>query len=218
MTPRALLTRSLTTGAFVVFLATLTGCGFIFSHAPPPGHEQMTGFSCSTDNTPATLDIIWGGLNVAGALIAVAEPESVQDPDQVIAVGLGWGVLSTASAISGFSKTKECRAALAQLSQRQHTALPGAAPTLQTSDPAVVEVTPAVDTLRVGERVQLQALARESSGAAIPGRTYVWTSSNDAIASVNVAGNVFANAAGSVVIAARTGTVVGTAKIVVLDR
>jgi hypothetical protein len=216
MMTRSLPGRALATGTLITLLLALTGCGFIFSHAPPPGHEQMTGFTCSTDNTPATLDILWGGLNVVGAVIAAAEPESVQDPDQVIAVGLGWGVLSTASAISGFSKTKECRSALAQLSQRQHAAIPGAVPTLQTNDPAVVEVTPPVDTLQVGERVQLQAMARGSDGIQMPGRTYVWSSSNDAIESVNAAGNVFANATGSVVIAARTGSVVGTAKVVVV--
>ena len=81
----------------------------------------------------------------------------------------------------------------------------------------MVEISPALDTLRVGERVQLQAVARESSGALVPGRSYVWSSSNDAIASVNAAGNVFATAAGAVVIAARTGSVVGTARIVVLE-
>jgi len=43
----------------------------------------------------------------------------------------------------------------------------------------------------------------------------MWSSSNDAIASVSNAGLVTAHAAGAVVIAANTGNVVGTARLVV---
>ena len=47
---------------------------------------------------------------------------------------------------------------------------------------------------------------------------FVWSSSNDAIASVNNAGLVTAHATGAVVIAANTDNVVGTANIVVAAR
>jgi len=49
----------------------------------------------------------------------------------------------------------------------------------------------------------------------MPDRPFLWSSSNDAIASVSNAGLVTAHAAGTVVIAANAGNVVGTARIVV---
>jgi len=79
-------------------------------------------------------------------------------------------------------------------------------------------VTPPEDTLAVGQRVQLFASAHSSSGTAVPNRDFMWSSSNDAIASVSNAGLVTAHAAGTVVIAANTGNVVGTARIMVTNR
>ena len=88
---------------------------------------------------------------------------------------------------------------------------------LPTEVPSVqaVMVTPPEDTLAVGQRVQLVASAHSSSGTVVPNRAFMWSSSNDAIASVSNAGLVTAHAAGTVVIAANTGNVVGTARIVV---
>jgi uncharacterized protein YjdB len=78
-----------------------------------------------------------------------------------------------------------------------------------------VIITPAADTLAVGAQLQLVAAAHTSSGATTLGRMFTWSSSNDAIASVSNAGLVTARAPGSVVIAANTNNVVGTATIFV---
>jgi len=83
------------------------------------------------------------------------------------------------------------------------------------ADVQTVQITPAVDTLAIGERVQLVASAIASSGTAVPDRTFTWSSSNDAIASVSNSGLVTTHAAGAAVIAANTNNVVGTASIVV---
>ena len=122
------------------------------------------------------------------------------------------------SAIVGFNKTKKCRAAKQQLAERlaQQRAL-------DREQPADIQVqsvilTPGVDTLAVGEQLQLTANAYDSRGAIIPNRMFAWSSSNDAIASVNAAGTVTAHATGEVVVAARTGDVVGTANLVVVAR
>ena len=141
---------------------------------------------------------------------------SYENPDQIVAVGLSWGAVSTAAAITGFNKSKKCRDARAQLAARQGQQGPGALPAALPGEPAAVVISPSQDTLRVGERVQLKATAMESSGSAMAGRAFFWTSSNDAIASVSGAGSVLANAPGTVVIAARTGNVVGTARLVVV--
>ena len=186
----------------------LTGCGFVLTQGPPSGHEQMAAFSCTESNAGPTLDIAWAGLNVLGAVIAASDPSAYENSGQIVAVGVGWGVFSSFAAASGFNKSKQCRRALQQLAQRN------ARPTDVPSVQAVV-VSPPEDTLGTGERVQLVASAHGSGGTAIPNRDFMWSSSNDAIASVSNAGLVTAHAAGTVVIAANTSNVVGTVRIVV---
>ena len=143
------------------------------------------------------------------------------NPDQIVVGGLAWGVFSSFSAASGFNKSKQCKLALRQLAERQaqRRANPSGL-SLPTEVPSVqaVMVTPPEDTLAVGERVQLVASAHSSSGMVVPNRDFMWSSSNDAIASVSNAGLVTAHAAGAVVIAANTGNVVGTARLVVTAR
>ncbi len=196
----------------------VSGCGFLISQGPPTGHEQMAAFSCTESNTGPTLDLVWAGLNVLGAVAASSDPNAYDNPDQIVAVGVGWGVLSSVSAASGFHKSKECRRALQQLAAR-HGGVPApGSPVIAPFGPVivqVVDVAPAADTLAVGERVQLVATAHGSSGAVILNREFAWSSSNDAIASVSNAGLVTAHAPGVVVIAANTNNVVGTASILV---
>jgi len=189
-----------------------SACGFIFSHAPPDGHEQMNSFSCTESNAGPIVDIVWAGLNVVGAVQAASDPDAYVNSSQIVAVGLSWGVVSSAAAAVGFNKSNRCRAAKRQLGERQARGL--VAPVV--SIPRGVVIAPSADTLRVGERVQLVATAHSSGGAVIPQSIFTWTSSNDAIASVNGAGLVTAHAAGSVVIAARAADVVGTASVLVL--
>jgi uncharacterized protein YjdB len=132
-----------------------------------------------------------------------------------VASGFGWGVLSAFSAASGFRKSSNCKRARQALAQRQ--AARGLAPTTVSDSAHVVSVAiePGADTMAVGQQRQLVASAHSSSGTAIPNRMFTWSSSNDAIASVSNAGLVTAHAAGSVIIAANSNNVVGTATIVV---
>ena len=196
----------------------LAGCGFVISQGPPTGHEQLDAFSCTESNAGPTLDVVWASLNVLGAVAAASDPSAYDNSGQIVAVGLAWGVFSSFSAASGFNKSKRCRAALLELAARQaqRRANPSGL-TLPTEVPSVqaVMVTPPEDTLAVGERVQLVASAHSSSGIVVPNRDFMWSSSNDAIASVSNAGLVTARAAGTAVIAANTGNVVGTARIMV---
>ena len=201
------------------------GCGFLLTQGPPTGHEQMTSFSCTEGTAGPVLDIVWGGLNVLGAIAVASDPDSYENPGQIQAVGIGWGVISGLSAANGFSKASRCRAALRQLSARlgqgpRPQPAGGFVPALPSADLVVqaVVVKPAADTLGPGERVQLAATAHNSSGAVVPNRAFIWSSSNDAIASVSGSGLVTANAVGSVVIASRTENYVGTASILVVAR
>jgi len=190
------------------------GCGFVFTKGPPTGHEQMAAFSCTESDAGPILDVVWAGLNVLGALTVASDPSSYEDPTAIEVSGVAWGVFSSFSAASGFKKAKQCRAALQQLAERNAQRGGVAVPT-DLPSVAVVVVSPADDSVRVGEQRQLVATAQNSSGTLIPNREFRWSSSNDAVASVNNAGLVSAHAAGTVVIAANTGNVVGTARIVV---
>ena len=188
--------QSLRAIAFLGLVPAATGaCGFIFSHAPPAGHEQMDYFTCTESNAAPIIDVI----DVIWAFVIQS--------DIPIASRLVFAGLSGVAAGVGFSKSRECRAAKRALAQRLVEAV------VQT-----VVISPATDTLAIGERVQLVATAHSSNGAIVANRMFVWSSSNDAIASVNNAGLVTAHATGAVVIAAHTDDMVGTANIVVAAR
>jgi hypothetical protein len=208
-----------------ILLASSTGCGFIFTNGPPAGHEQMVGFSCTESNTGPVLDAVWASINLAGALVAASQSEADYydygyTRGSVIAVGLTWAALSGSAAAVGFGKTSKCRSAkqamFARLQQANAAQSTPVTPRLGIDTlPQGVTLSPARDTLRVGEQLQLVATAHTSSGAPLPFKRFRWSSSNDAIASVSSAGLVTAHAQGQVVIAANADNVVGTATIVV---
>jgi len=205
-------------GRFLLCLPLLTaasGCGWLLMHGPPTGHEQMEYIPCTESDAGPILDIAWGVLNVLGAVAIASSPNEYESPDLAVASGLGWGVISGFSAASGFKKVSACQRARQALGQRQ--AARGKSPVTVGDSTMVtaVVITPAADTLAVGAQRQLLAAAHNSSGARVPGRMFTWSSSNDAIASVSNAGLVTAHAPGSVVIAANTNNVVGTATILI---
>jgi uncharacterized protein YjdB len=82
---------------------------------------------------------------------------------------------------------------------------------------ATIAVTPATSRLRnPGETVQLSASATDAMGNVVSAPVaYTWTSSDEAVASVDESGNVTAHHSGSVTISAAAGTVTGTASVVV---
>ena len=196
----------------------LSGCGFLISKGPPTGHEQMLSFSCTESNAGPTIDIVWAALNVLGAAAAASQPDAYDNAGQIVAVGIGWGVVSSFSAASGYKKSKECRQALQQLAQRnaERTGAVSGIVVPDNGTVVAVVVSPSDDTLAVGAQLQLVAEAHGSSGAVIVNRPFTWSSSNDAVASVSNAGLVSAHAAGAVVIAANTNNVVGTVRVVVI--
>lgn len=80
-----------------------------------------------------------------------------------------------------------------------------------------VSVTPATDTLAgVGDTTRLTAIARDAAGAIVPVAAFTWSSSNQAVVTVNAVGLVTAVAAGTASITAVVGSVMGTSSILVL--
>lgn len=76
-----------------------------------------------------------------------------------------------------------------------------------------VTVAPATFTLRIGQVKQFTPTAKNASGAIITGRTFVWSTSNSSIASVDQSGNVTALTVGNVVVSANADGVIGNASL-----
>lgn len=82
---------------------------------------------------------------------------------------------------------------------------------------AVVEVTPATDTVRVGATIQYTAVAKDAQGAVVAGKTVAWTTSNSALATVSPSGVVSGVARGTVTVTAAVDGKSGAGTAVVLD-
>ncbi len=192
-----------TSAVFLGLLPMTTGaCGFIFSHGPPADHEQrVDSFSCTEGNAGPIIDMVWGGLLVLTAISASSD-DTIENQDATVATALSWAVLSGAAAGVGFNKSKKCRTAKQAWEQRLRERRDGGS----TADPSVawIMVSPETHTLQaIGEQVQLSATAYRSGGKVISDKMFRWSSSDDAIASVDYDGLVTARSGGSVVIAAR---------------
>ena len=198
----------LTSVALLGLLPMATGaCGFIFSHGPPADHAQRVGsFSCTEGNTGPIVDLIWGGLLVFTGISIAADPSDFEAENikagPYVAFTLGWAALSVAAAVVGFNKSNKCREATQAWENRLRQREDGGS----TADPSVawIMVSPETHTLQtIGEQVRLSATAYRSGGKVISDKMFRWSSSDDAIASVDYDGLVTAHSGGSVVIAAR---------------
>ena len=196
-------------------------CSLLFTHGPPEGHEKMVYFTCSESNTGPVLDIVWGALNITGALVIAGHRDEYDNPDQGVATGVIWAIVSGISAGVGFDRVKKCQAAKRQLAERQASAparaeqaAPGRA--AEVAGVQTVLIQSRDDTLTIGQQVQFAAKAFDANGAVVHSiTTFRWSSSNDAVASVSDAGLVTPRAPGTAVIAANSYNVVGTTRVVV---
>jgi hypothetical protein len=105
----------------LLVLASLTasGCGFILTGGPPAGHATMPYFSCTESKAGPTVDAVWAGLNLVGALFAITDAGEIQNRTEATVVGLSWGALSGTAALVGFRKVERCRAAKLEWAKRR---------------------------------------------------------------------------------------------------
>jgi hypothetical protein len=120
------LQRSWMSAVALLTSVSVCGCSFIFTDGPPPNHERLPAFSCSTSYAPPVLDTVWAGLNGFGMATAAGKSDeewkasgNKYDRSTVIGVGLLWLVVSGASAIYGYQKVASCTDAREKLAQRQ---------------------------------------------------------------------------------------------------
>lgn len=214
--------RSVVVPALLVLAlaASLEACSLVFTHGPPSNHEQLHEVNCTTSNAGPILDMVAASIVLANLAADYANLESYEVINTNFAVGsiLG-GVMYGVFSVIGFDKTAKCRAAKGQLAGREERARVAGLPTLQAANAGSldsVRVTPAGDTIYVGQSVQLVAHAFTSGKEQFVGFNFRWSSSNNAIARVvKQSGLVHALAPGTVIIGASAGNVVGTAAVVV---
>lgn len=155
---------------------------------PLNGTQQLVGTAFDCGgNTIRNKRISYSSANTAVA--------TVTNEGAVIAVGVG---STTVSAIA------DGKSASAQV-----TVTPEAV--------AAVEVSPSTVTLRRSQTRQFTAVARNAGGNTITGRTFTWSSSNSAIASVDQNGLVTAIGLGTVNIAATSGDRTGAATVQITE-
>jgi len=88
--------------------------------------------------------------------------------------------------------------------------------TVQQVPVASVNVTPSLDTLVLGQAVQLTAQTLDSVGNPLAGRTVVWDTDNSSVAIVSSTGRVVSQGIGTANITATSEGKVGTATVVVI--
>ena len=196
-----------------------TACGLLLTHGPPAGHPALNDFRCTRSVAGPVLDAVAAAVGIGLSVKSASEQPDydISAINEILVVGVARAALWSVSAAIGFDKVSKCNAAQRQLAERRANTPPSGAPALvvPTTEVRTVEVTPAADTLVPDEHVQLVARAFEPSGGVFLNKTFRWSSSNDAIASVSASGVVTAHAPGTALIAANTDNVIGTASLVV---
>jgi hypothetical protein len=82
-----------------------------------------------------------------------------------------------------------------------------------TTPVSAVRVTPSTLEIRVGEHVRLTATALDVAGTPLPGRSILWASTSEAVASVDSAGVVSGAGLGTVTISATSDGKCGTSAV-----
>jgi hypothetical protein len=110
-------------GKLAVLLAALAvvpaGCSLAFVNGPPPNHQKLAYFDCSSSRALPTLDVLVAGAATVDAIPGVANGASGLSSNRAnLAVFGTEAALFAASAIYGYSKTAECREAQSEMLKR----------------------------------------------------------------------------------------------------
>ena len=132
------------TGAAIVLAAMLSSCSFVFVSGPPPNHEQVPAFRCTSGKAMPIVDaIVVAALVVATFAVVNASDQQWHDiycPDKTdascmppgktaaIATYAGIAAVMAPSAIFGFYTTNECSDAKLALKRRSQEPAAGAPP------------------------------------------------------------------------------------------
>ena len=165
-----------------------------------PDALTFTQGDAGTQVAVALLDSIGGALSLTGRPVTWSSNRTsvatVNSTGFVTPVGPGQAVITATQTGSGLSATTSV--------------------TVTQVPVASVVIAPDLDTLIVGQAVQLAATTKDASGNTLTGRAIVWDGSDDAVGSVSSAGRVTALSPGTLTATATSEGKVGTSTIVVL--
>jgi hypothetical protein len=123
--------------AVVLAAVPLHGCGWLFVHAPPEGHERLPYFTCTEESTLPTLDGIFAGLALVGTVVAATSADEAgygsyggdtYSAQSIVVGGIAEGLVFGLSAASGARKVRECREAKRQWLERTYPQAGGSPP------------------------------------------------------------------------------------------
>ncbi|MGE0399012.1 MAG: hypothetical protein AB7T06_20045 [Kofleriaceae bacterium] len=107
----------------------VSGCSFALVSGPPPNHQQLPAFECTTSKVGPVLDTIWTGLQTLNLVLALSQDDTEWDEtfsgNPPFARSTGIGVYSVFAALGaagmwfGYTRTGACRDAKSQLMMRQ---------------------------------------------------------------------------------------------------
>jgi hypothetical protein len=111
-----------TTLALAAMVAPAGGCSFVFVSGPPPLHEKLSYFSCTSNVVWPVIDTVFAasmaGIFVDAATRSAAEEVLEGDSSEDMTMSAIFGGVALASAVFGYVRTHECRVALEQLNAR----------------------------------------------------------------------------------------------------
>jgi hypothetical protein len=211
--------RSLYQG--MVPLVLLCGCKGSTGSEPPGPPEGLRVVSAVPESVPV-------GTSVGDSVVVqVVDTNGRGVPSATVRwlVTAGFGrvspseVLSDRSGIARTAWTVGTRAGPQQLTASVLTATGSATQTISVAavagPAASVRISPSSFSLPAGNVRQLSVSVTDVHGNLITGRSAAWSSSNEAVASVDQTGSVTAKSAGSAEISARVDGVVGRATVMV---
>jgi hypothetical protein len=108
-----------------------SGCSLAFVNGPPPNHERLPFFDCTTSNVLPTVDLLLAGAAAVDAVGGTAGASALSSSRAELIGFAVEGAVFAASAIYGYGKTSECKKAQAELFKRTPltpTFSPGFAP------------------------------------------------------------------------------------------
>jgi hypothetical protein len=94
------------------------GCSLAFVNGPPPNHEKIAYFDCSTSNALPTIDLLFAGAATVDAIGGTAGASGLPSNRAELAVFGAEAAVFAASAIYGYGKTSECRKAQSDMLRR----------------------------------------------------------------------------------------------------
>jgi len=99
----------------------LSGCSWAFVQAPPPGHQTMSYFDCTSSNALPTLDLIIGTVGLLEGISFTTDgngASTVSQNKNAIVVAAAQTALFAVSSYYGYRTTATCREAKEDLVRR----------------------------------------------------------------------------------------------------